>query len=289
MVQDMEGLHNGLEPMEINFVERGEGIPVILIHGMAASLHDWQSLLPSLERAGYHCYALDLPGHGASAKPQDVRYYHTPAIYQQLEDWIYSLRLSEPAYLVSHSLGGYFSLEFAYRNPQLVRGMALISPLYTPDQLSSLLRHLNWRPDLSEKIWNRIPEWLINLWMLLDTTHTTRIPGEARQQIALDFKRSAPQIVHTVDMVLDLTPQLAEISAPGLVIWGKHDTTLNPTYYPRLVSSLPNAQGLSLPDCGHQPHIEQSQTVGLAVTKFFEQQNKLKLSTPLVEPPQASN
>jgi pimeloyl-ACP methyl ester carboxylesterase len=289
MLEDMEGYQNGLEPIEINFVERGQGIPVILIHGMAASLHDWQSMLPALERAGYHCYALDLPGHGESAKPPDVRYYHTQAIYQQLEDWIYSLKLDQPAYLVSHSLGGYFSLEFAHRNPQLVLGMALISPLYTPDQLSPLLRHLNWRPDLSEKIWNRIPGWLINLWMLLDPTHTTRMPGEARQQVALDFKRSAPQIVHTVDMVLDLTLQLAEISAPGLVIWGKRDTTLNPAYYPRLVSSLPNAQGLSLPGCGHQPHIEQSQIVNLSVTKFFEQHNKLKLSTPLVEPPEAGD
>ena len=101
---------------------------MILIHGMAASLHDWQSMLPALERAGYHSYALDLPGHGESAKPQDDRYYHTQAIYQQLEDWIYSLKLDQPAYLVGHSLGGYFSLEFAHRNPQLVLGMALIDP-----------------------------------------------------------------------------------------------------------------------------------------------------------------
>ena len=149
------------------------------------------------------------------------------------------------------------------------------------------MRRLNGRPDGSEKIWTRIPEWLINVWMLLDPTHTTRFPDDARQQIALDFKRSAPQIVRTVDMLLDLTPQLVEISAPSLVIWGKRDTTLNPAFYPRLVSGLQKAQGISLPGCGHQPHLEQSQTVNLLVTKFFEQQNKPELSTLLVEPPQA--
>jgi pimeloyl-ACP methyl ester carboxylesterase len=283
-LQDMDGLHNGLKPLEINFVEKGQGAPVILIHGMAASVHDWQRMLPVLEQAGYHGYALDLPGHGKSDKPEDTRYYHTQAVYQQMEDWIASLKLNQPAYLVGHSLGGYFGLEFARRNPQQVQGLALIDPLYTPDQMSPLLRRLNWRPQLSEKVWSRIPEWMVNIWMALDPTHATRFPDDVRQQIAVDFKRSAPQIVHTIDGIIDLTPYLAEIEAPCLVIWGQRDVTLNPAFYPRLISGLPNARGFDLPGCGHQPHIEQAQTVNFLVTKFFDRLVRPELSTPLVKP-----
>jgi len=283
----MEELQNSLDHLQINFVERGQGIPVILIHGMAASLHDWKDMLPALEQAGYHGYALDLPGHGGSAKPQDVRYYHTRAIYQQLEDWIFSLKLNQPAYLVGHSLGGYFSLEFARRNLQHVLGIALIDPLYTPDQLSALLRHLNWRPDWSEKIWSRIPEWMVNIWMQLDHSHATRFPDDARQQIATDFKKSTPQIVHTIDGIVDLTPYLPEIASPCLVIWGEHDITLNPAYYPRLVSALPQAQGVGLLGCGHQPHIEQAQSVNSMVRDFFDQLGRPELANPIVEPPTA--
>ncbi|MEJ2598718.1 MAG: alpha/beta hydrolase [Anaerolineales bacterium] len=283
----MEALQNSISNLQINFIERGQGIPVILIHGMAASLHDWKSLLPALEQAGYHGYALDLPGHGESAKPQDVRYYHTEAIYQQLEDWIFSLKLNQPAYLVGHSLGGYFSLDFARRNLPHVLGIALIDPLYTPDQLSTFLRHINRRPDWSEKIWSRIPEWMVNIWMQLDHSHTTRFPDDARQQIAADFKKSMPQIVHTIDGIVDLTPYLPEITVPCLVIWGKRDITLNPAYYPRLVSTLPQAQGLGLAGCGHQPHIERAQKVNSMVKNFFDQLGRPELATPIVEPPKA--
>jgi pimeloyl-ACP methyl ester carboxylesterase len=285
----MDVLPNDIKSVKINFIERGQGIPVILIHGMAASLHDWQRMLPALEQAGYHGYALDLPGHGDSDKPEEANYYHTQAVYQQMEAWIYSLRLNQPAYLVGHSLGGYFGLEYALRNPQQVLGMALIDPLYSPDQLSPVMRRLNWRPKWSEKVWGRIPGWLVNIWMQLDPTHTTRFPDDARQQIALDFKRSAPQIVHTIDGIKDLTPQLANISAPCLVVWGKRDVTLNPAYYPRLVSGLPNAQGFDLPGCGHQPHIEQAQTVNFLVAKFFDHAVKQEISTPLVKSLLAGN
>jgi pimeloyl-ACP methyl ester carboxylesterase len=279
----MDELQNGLKPVEINFVERGLGTPVILIHGMAASLHDWQSMLPALDQAGFHGYALDLPGHGDSGKPEDDRYYHTQAVYLQMEDWIANLKLNQPAYLIGHSLGGYFGLEFARRNPRQVRGLALIDPLYTPDQLSPLMRRLNWRPEWSEKIWSWIPEWLVSISMQLDPTHTTRFPDDARQQIAADFKRSAPQIVHTIDGIIDLTPHLAEIAAPCLVVWGERDVTLNPAYYPRLVSGLPNAQGFDLPGCGHQPHIEQAQTVNFLIAKFFDRLIKPESSTPFLK------
>jgi pimeloyl-ACP methyl ester carboxylesterase len=284
--QNMDGVRNGLKPVEINFIEKGQGTPVILIHGMAASLHDWQRMLPALAQAGYHGYALDLPGHGDSGKPDDSRYYHTQAIYEQMEDWIFSLKLNQPAFLISHSLGGYFSLEFAHHNPQHVQGMALIDPLYNPDQLSPIMRRLNWRPEWSEKVWSRIPEWLVSMWMQLDPTHTTRFPDADRQQIAADFKRSAPQIVHTIDGIIDLTPTLAEITTPCLVLWGKRDVTLNPAYYPRLVSGLPNAQGFDLPGCGHQPHIEQAQSVNFLVTKYFDRLTKPEPSTHPVKSPQ---
>jgi len=51
---------------KVNFVSQGKGAPVVMIHGLAASLHDWDFLLPRLTEAGYAGYALDLLGHGDS-------------------------------------------------------------------------------------------------------------------------------------------------------------------------------------------------------------------------------
>jgi len=84
----------------LNYIETGHGIPVILIHGMAASLYDWQTLTPALAQAGYRALAVDLLGHGASPKPNKPHLYSIRSVYAVLEDWMRSLDLETPLHLV---------------------------------------------------------------------------------------------------------------------------------------------------------------------------------------------
>ena len=81
-------------PTKVNYIELGKGAPVILVHGLAASLHDWDDLLPELSAAGWHGYALDLLGHGESPKP-DSRSYKTKWVYNHFARWLDSLQLAE--------------------------------------------------------------------------------------------------------------------------------------------------------------------------------------------------
>jgi hypothetical protein len=41
-----------LDDLKVNYVQQGKGSPVILTHGLAASLHDWDDLLPELAVQG---------------------------------------------------------------------------------------------------------------------------------------------------------------------------------------------------------------------------------------------
>ena len=96
-------------PATANYVQQGAGSPVILIHGIAASLHDWDDLIPALAGSGHACFAPDLLGHGDSPKP-DSRSYHMEWLVGHFCNWMQSLRLTEPAVLIGHSLGGYIAL-----------------------------------------------------------------------------------------------------------------------------------------------------------------------------------
>jgi pimeloyl-ACP methyl ester carboxylesterase len=100
----------------INYVSYGEGPAVVLIHGLAASLQDWDEVIPGLVSKGYRAIALDLPGHGESAKPEDLEHYHVEALVESLRDWIEGLNLDRPPLLIGHSLGGYLSLAYARRH-----------------------------------------------------------------------------------------------------------------------------------------------------------------------------
>lgn len=254
---------------DINYAVKGNGPPVILVHGIAASLHDWTRLLPDLARAGYRAYAPDLPGHGDSRKPSNPDQYHVEAILTRLIRWMDSLDLDQPVMLVGHSLGGYLSLLYANRNPDKVLGLALIDPLYSPDQLSTILRLARRRPALGAKTMRLVPEWLVNTVLGWDPSDTADFSPQARQQIANDYKRASPHFVYITKDIPDLTPNLPRIKQRSMVIWGERDMTLRPESFPKLVQALPNAAGNPIRGSGHQPHIGKPELVNRLVIDFI--------------------
>ena len=253
----------------IYYVEQGRGRPVILLHGAAASLHDWNRLVPDLASKGYHALAPDLPGHGDSIKPEEPSQYSIENFYRYLQGWIEDLQLDSPPILVGHSMGGYLSLVYTLRHPGQVKALVLINPLYTPEQLTPLLRMASRRPASGEKALRMAPEWLMNLLLGWDPSKPADFPPEARRQIANDYKRASPHIVYVTQTISDLTPDLSQIDLPILVIWGDKDQTLSPSSFAPLVKRLPQAAGHEIPNCGHQPHIGKPALVNQVTLEFL--------------------
>jgi len=253
----------------LHYIRRGQGDPVILIHGMAASLHGWNWLVPALAANGYSALALDLPGHGDSPKPDDPGQYTIESFYTSLDAWIDSQDFAAPPVLVGHSLGGYLSLSYAVRHPVQVRALVLIDPLYNLEQLSPFVRMLRHRPAISEKALHLIPERVISALLSWDPTRSEDHPRDARQQIAADYKRASSHIVYIPASLQDLTPLLSQVTLPSLVIWGEKDLTLRPDSFPALAEALPNALSRAIRGAGHQPHIGQPTLVNRLALDFL--------------------
>ncbi|MEU9160755.1 alpha/beta hydrolase [Streptomyces sp. NPDC048424] len=93
--------------------------PIIFVHGTRLSAGQWSPQLAAL-REDFRVAAVDLPGHGArSAQPWSL-----DAATEIIAAAVDSLDRG-PALVVGHSLGGYASLEFARRCPELLRGLVL--------------------------------------------------------------------------------------------------------------------------------------------------------------------
>lgn len=276
MKSTTQNQNNVIIPSTANYVQQGEGTPVVLIHGIAASLHDWDDLIPELSASGYACYALDLLGHGDSPK-LDLRSYRTEWLFEHFLNWITSMRLTEPAILIGHSLGGYLALQYARRFSAWTRGLVLVDPLYSRSQLPPLLRRTYGRTGLSNFIVSRIPEWMFRA--VVDVTSVTMghtvggthsLPERVRAQTALDYTRTAPGVYHVPNTVEDLTPYLSSISIPTLVVWGDHDQTLSPSSFTKMVNVMPRAMGRSF-RAGHVPHQSHAEEFGQAVLKFLQE------------------
>jgi len=245
---------------KVHFVHQGEGYPVLLVHGIAASRHDWDDLLPRLAACGYAAYALDLLGHGESGKPAG-RGYRMEWLFEHFVHWVDSLSLAQPPVLVAHSLGGYLALEYTRRFPQRVRALVLTNPYYTLKQLPPLLRLVYHHPRPTGFLLQRIPARVFRLLVdavSLAAGHTgmglQRLPEKVRRQTALDYKRTAPGAYHLLSTSRDLTPALPHIHTPTLLLWGDRDLTLNPDSFPAMLAALPQARGIPLRGEGHVPH-----------------------------------
>lgn len=255
----------------LNFVIEGDGPPVILLHGISASLDHWQYLLPELISAGYCALAMDLLGHGDSAKPRDPRLYTMDALYGAFEALLDCLQLDPPFTLVGHSLGGYLSLRYAHRNPRNVRAMVLIDPLYSLKQLTPALGTLMPLNFLGVKILKATPRPVVDTFLSLDETFTMDLAPRIRQMYARDVKRASPYFLLIPASAKDLTPRLKDIPAQTLVIWGAQDRIEYPHSFPRLVSGLPHATGRIIAGGGHQPHHGKPKLVNRIILDFINQ------------------
>jgi 2-succinyl-6-hydroxy-2,4-cyclohexadiene-1-carboxylate synthase len=265
-----------LNGYHINYETHGKGRPAILIHGIAASLHDWEYLTPALNEAGYETIALDLLGHGDSDKPDDPGAYNFDMQYAYLEEWIAGLKLKQRPLMIGHSLGGFLSLNYARYHPEDIEGLVLVSPFYQREQISPLLRLLNRRPDLGAMAWDLVPKWLIETVVSWDIHQRKQIAPSARQQIVEDYKRASPNILHLTHTIPEIEPDLPKIKPTTLVLWGEKDHTLDPTSFPVLVNALPNAVGKSLPGSGHQPHLSRPKLINNFVVNFLQSDTSME-------------
>ena len=58
-----------VEGVRLHFVARGEGRPVVLLHGNTGFAHDFSAVLASLDPLEFRAFAFDRPGHGFSERP----------------------------------------------------------------------------------------------------------------------------------------------------------------------------------------------------------------------------
>ena len=261
-------------PSKANYVSQGRGSPVIMIHGLAASLHDWDLLFPDLDAGGYAGYALDLLGHGNSPKP-DSRSYHVDWLLDHFFEWMDLLHLTEPAVLIGHSLGGYIALEYAHQFPDRTRGLILVDPFYSCEQLPQFLRLFYRQSLIGTLVANRTPEWLFRF--IVDLTSISMghsagglhsLPEKVRAQTALDYTRTAPGVYNLPNTIQDLTQYLPSISVPSLVVWGERDKTLAPSSFSKLVAVLPKAKAESI-RTGHVPHQSNPDWFNALVLEFL--------------------
>ncbi len=110
------------EGFELAFLDKGEGPPVLLIHGFASThFVNWVSpgWVKTLTDAGYRAIALDNRGHGLSSKSYDAADYTPPKLAGDAAALLDHLDIDR-AHVMGYSMGARISAFLALREPDRV-------------------------------------------------------------------------------------------------------------------------------------------------------------------------
>jgi len=114
--------------VRLAYLEQGQGEPIILLHGgMADSEYNWVQfgIIDALAK-GHRVIALDLRGHGRSAKPHEVRQYGR-VMAQDVLNLMDALKIDK-AHLLGYSLGSLVTLTLVADHPGRVLSAAFGGP-----------------------------------------------------------------------------------------------------------------------------------------------------------------
>lgn len=109
--------------VKISYDVSGDGVAVVLIHGLTGSKNDFSSLADNLSDAGFRSIVLDLRGHGLSAKPHDPAKYGKQ-IVTDIRNLLDHLSVVS-AHIVGYSMGGDVANKLRETYPERVRSCVI--------------------------------------------------------------------------------------------------------------------------------------------------------------------
>ncbi|WP_027344774.1 alpha/beta fold hydrolase [Hamadaea tsunoensis] len=241
----------------INHVRRGQGEPLVLVHGIG---HRWQAWQPVLDRLAAHheVIAVDLPGFGASPVPEAGMPQGMPATVEVLASVLDSWGLDRP-HVAGYSLGGAISLELAAAG--LARSATAFSPagFYTEAERRRALRILGamrantYLPAPVMKVALRSPA-VRSLCFGSLVVHTSRISPAQALGDALAFRRGRGySSVARSARGYAFPPSLSTSEVPVTIGWGEADRIFGVHQAERAAAALPGARVERLRGCGHVP------------------------------------
>ena len=261
-------------PRMIATDDRGEGAPLVLLHGVGASRSVWRQVTPRL-CVDRRVLSPDLPGLGESQACGQGFALHTVAerLAEDLDD-----RVGEPFDLLGNSLGGAVAVELAHLRPELVRTLILAAPAGFSVQPFPL-------PFLAETLFGPAMRLRRVLGAPLAGSPTARRalfwgaiadPDrlEAREALAmLQASRGSTRLGAAVSAAVrtDLGHRLRALDVPLGAIWGRRDRIVPISRLERIRSLRPDVLVETIDGAAHVPQLEQPRAFVGAVCRILEQ------------------
>jgi 3-oxoadipate enol-lactonase len=246
----------------LGYVDVGEGIPIILIHGLFLDHTAFAEQIDTFNDR-HRMIGIDIHGHGASSELD-----RSISLDEMAEDYFDLVRQLgiQQAVWGGVSLGGMTSLRIAIRHPDAVLGLLLLNtnagkgagkkvPSVAGLNAPLTMRFLWQTRFLKTKV---LQAGLFGRTTLETKPELQRIWVEKMRSISSKSMKNAVEAVLSANSILD---QLSSIAIPTMIAGGVEDTALPMAASRAIHAQIANSTLVEISQCGHSSSIEQPQQV----------------------------
>ena len=236
----------------IAFERRGEGPPLLLLHGYVGDRRMWRSQIDELSDE-FTVVAWDAPGSGGSSDPPED--FALSDFADCLAEFVEALELGRPQ-VVGISFGGGLALELFSRHPTLPSTLVLASayagwagslPAEVVDErLRQALRLADLPPD------RLVAE-------LLPTMFADSAPAELVEEFSLSVREFHPAGLRANARAIaaaDLRDVLPRVNVPTLLLYGDRDVRAPSDVAHQLHAGISGSRLVFIPGAGHACNID---------------------------------
>lgn len=255
--------------LQTRVLEAGQGDQVVVfVHGTGGRADRWVHNVDAVAAAGYHVYAIDLPGHGFASKGAGVA-CSVPAYRDFVLAFMDRLDIAK-ASIVGTSLGGHVVASLAVQHPARVERVALVGSM----GLVPIGDEARGRIQAAAN--NQTREGTAT--KMARVIHDPALVTDAMREEEWRFNNSAgaaesfATLGRYIGEQLDqdvVGEQLAAASTPVLLVWGTEDKTVAPAVGERVRASIARSRLALIEGAAHTAYFEQPALFNAVLIDFL--------------------
>jgi pimeloyl-ACP methyl ester carboxylesterase len=256
--------------IKTNYLEAGQGDPVVLIHGSGPGVTayaNWRLVMPALAER-FRVLAPDMVGFGFSERPAAIT-YGVQTWADQVVGLMDTLEVSR-AHLVGNSFGGAIALRIATQHPDRAGKLVLMGSMGVPFPITEGLERVWGYEPSFENMRKVLDVFAYSRDLVNDELAEVRYRGSIQPGFQESFAAMFPAPRQRwVEAMCTPEDQIRALPHRVLIVHGREDQVIPLQTSLRLAELIDNADLSVYSHCGHWSMIERTRDFNRQVGEFF--------------------